>query len=179
MMLISIFLLLGATLLTIQTTIFTMLPSWMGNPDLLFLLVVFIAIRLDLFPGALLALFFGMMTDIFAGVFLGLFPVIYLLLFFLLQGLSRLLIIDESVHQAPLAAASYLFTNICIFLFAKILAPEAPITWSWRAIILGTLILAVIAIPFYHFCAWVNELAQTKIKKRSFLRSKTGNRFRI
>ncbi|MDH3394144.1 MAG: rod shape-determining protein MreD [Desulfobulbaceae bacterium] len=177
-MLIFSFLILGATLLTIQTTLFTMLPTWMGNPDLLFLLIVFIAIRFDVFPGAVLALLFGMMTDIFAGVFLGLFPVIYLLLFFMLQGISRLLIIDESVHQAPLAAASYLFTNSCIFLFAKILAPDSPLTWSWSGIILGTLILAVIAIPFYHFCAKIQELAQNDIKKRSFLRSKTGNRFR-
>lgn len=178
-MLIFSFLILGATLLTIQTTLFTMLPSWMGNPDLLFLLIVFIAIRFDLFRGALLALFFGLMTDIFAGVFLGLFPVIYLLLFFILQGLSRLLIIDESVHQAPLAAASYLFTNSCIFIFARILAPDSPLAWSWRNIILGTLIMAVIAIPFYHLCAMIHELAKNDLKKRSFLRSKTGNRFRV
>ncbi len=178
-MLIFIFLFLGATLLTIQTTIFTMLPSWMGNPDLLFLLIVFIAIRFDIFPGALLALFFGLMTDIFAGVFLGLYPVIYLLLFFLLQGLSRLLVIDETVHQAPLAAASYLLTSSSIFIFAAILAPDSPLVWSWRDIILETLILAVIAIPFYHFCALIYDLARQDIRKQSFLRPKSGNRFRV
>ena len=177
-MLIFSFLLLGATLLTIQTTIFTMLPAWMGNPDLLFLLIVFIAIRFDIFPGALLTLFFGLMTDIFAGVFLGLFPVIYLLLFFVLQGLSRLLVIDETVHQAPLAAASYLFTSSGIFIFATVLAPDSVLVWSWRDIILETLILAVVAIPFYHFCAKIHDLARQDIKNRSFLRPKSGNRFR-
>ncbi|MDH3360602.1 MAG: hypothetical protein OEL55_07000, partial [Desulfobulbaceae bacterium] len=116
---------------------------------------------------------------IFAGVFLGLFPVIYLLIFFALQGLSRLLVIDESVHQAPLAAASYLFTNSCIFIFANILAPNSPLNWSWRDIILGTLILTVVAIPFYHLCSKIYELAKNDIKKRSFLRSKTGNQFRV
>ena len=173
------FLLLGATLLTIQTTIFTMLPSWMGNPDLLFLLIVFIAIRFDIFSGALLALLFGLMTDIFAGVFLGLYPVIYLFLFFLLQGLSRLLVFDETIHQAPLAAASYLLTSCTIFIFATILAPDASLVWSWRDIILETLILAVIATPFYHFCAKIHDFTRQDINKRPFLRSKSGNRFRV
>ncbi|MDH4321341.1 MAG: rod shape-determining protein MreD [Desulfobulbaceae bacterium] len=178
-MLIFFFLMLGATLLTIQTTIFTMLPPWMGNPDLLFLLIVFIAIRFDIFPGALLALLFGLMTDIYAGIFLGLYPVVYLLLYFLLQGMSRLLVIDETVHQAPLAATSYLFTSSGIFIFATILAPDASLDWSWRNIILETLILAVIAIPFYHFCAKLQELVQGGLKNRTFLRPKTGNRFRV
>ena len=178
-MLIFSFLLLGATLLTIQTTIFTMLPSWMGNPDLLFLLIIFIAIRFDLFKGALLALLFGLMTDIFAGIFLGLYPVIYLLLFFLLQTISQHLIINETAHQSPLAATCYLLTCGSIYIFATILAPDAPLVWSWRDIILQMLILSVIATPFYHFCNNLHEFVQEGIKNRSFNRSNTGNRFRI
>jgi len=176
-MLIFSFILLGTTLLTIQTTIFPMLPAWMGNPDLLFLLVVYIAIRLDIFPGAVLALLIGLLMDIFAGVFLGLYPVIYLLLFFLLQGLSRHLVIDETVHQAPLAVASYLLASSGIYIFATILAPDASLTWSWRDILLSALILAVIAIPFYQLCSGIHNLALKGIKNRAFLRSKSGNRF--
>ncbi len=177
-MLILTFLLLGAALLIIQTTIFPLLPAWMGNPDLLFLLVVYIAIRLDIFQGAVLVLLLGLLMDIFAGVFLGLYPVIYLLLFFLLQGLSRHLVIDETVHQAPLAVASYLFASCGLYLFATILAPDAILNWSWRDIILSALILAVIAIPFYQFCSWSHELARKGINKSRFTRAKSGNRFR-
>lgn len=178
-MLIFSFLVLGATLLTIQTTIFTLLPSWMGNPDLLFLLIIYIAIRFDIFPGAILALLFGLMTDIFAGIFLGLYPVIYLFLFFLLQTLSQHLIINETVHQPPLAATCFLLTSASIYIFASLLAPDAPIIWSWRDIILQMLILSIIATPFYQFCSNLQDLVLNGIKNRSFNRSNTGNRFRI
>ena len=177
-MLILTFLLLGATLLIIQTTLFPLLPAWMGNPDLLFLLIVYIAIRFDIFSGAVLALLLGVLMDIFAGVFLGLYPVSYLLLFFLLQGLSRHLVISETVHQAPLAVASYLLANSGLYVFATLLAPGAPLTWSWRDIILEMLILAVIAVPFYQFCTGIHHLARKGIPKRPFLRPKSGNRFR-
>lgn len=178
-MLILTFLLLGATLLVIQTTIFPLLPTWMGNPDLLFLLIVFIAIRFDLFPGAVLVLLLGVLMDIFAGVFLGLYPVIYLVLFFLLQGLSRHLVINETVHQAPLAVASYLLANSGLYIFATILAPGASLTWSWRDIIVGMLILAVIAVPFYQICTGIHRRASKGLPRRRFLRTKTGNRFRV
>ncbi|MDH5298096.1 MAG: rod shape-determining protein MreD [Desulfobulbaceae bacterium] len=172
------FLLLGAAFLVIQTTIFPLLPEWMGKPDLLFLLVVFIAIRLDIFQGAVLALLFGLMMDIFSGVFLGLYPVIYLLLFFLLKGLAHHLVIDDTVHQAPLVAASSLFVNSGLFLMASILAPDSSLDWAWRDIILDTLILAVIAMPFYHFCTHFHCLVRQGIPKPTLTRSKTGNRFR-
>ena len=178
-MLILTFLLLGATLLIIQTTIFPLLPAWMGNPDLLFLLIVFIAIRFDLFPGAVLVLLLGVLMDIFAGVFLGLYPVIYLVLFFLLQGLSRHLVINETVHQAPLAVASYLLANSGLYIFAAVLAPGASLNWSWRDIIVEMLILAVIAVPFYQICTGIHRLARKGIPRQRFLRPKSGNRFRV
>jgi len=46
-MLVSVFFFLGVFLLILQTTLFQILPEWAGKPDLLFVLIVFLAIRMD------------------------------------------------------------------------------------------------------------------------------------
>ena len=97
----------------------------------MFLFIVFLGIYLDVYKGAVLALLFGLIMDIFSGVFLGLHPVIYLVLFFALQAISRHLAINESIHQIPLVALSYLLTASSIFIFTSILSPESRLYWAW------------------------------------------------
>jgi len=177
-----IFFLLGAFLLIFQTTLLHALPEWFGRPNLLFLLIVFIATNLDLFKGAVLALLFGLLMDIFSGVFLGLHPIVYLVLFFVLQRISKHLATNEAVHQMPLVAFSYLFSASSIFIFATILAPESKIYWAWGTEILQVLILAVICIPFFHIFKWITQVFDTQGQKKNknpFRRQKSGNRYTI
>ena len=99
---------LGTILLTIQTTLFHILPAWIGRPDLLFILVIFLATDMETFKGALLVLLFGFLMDIFSGIYLGMYPLLYLLLFFAIKTLSRHVVLVEIVHQVPLVVVSYL-----------------------------------------------------------------------
>jgi rod shape-determining protein MreD len=146
-MFIVIFLILGILILVLQTTFLQLLPVWLGKPDILFLLIVHISCQSEMLRGAVVVLLLGLLMDVFSGVFLGLYPVIYLLVFAFIKGISRRVALNEFAYQVSLALISYLFVSIGMFLFSYSLAPDTPPQWSWGAIVLQLLILAIIGGP--------------------------------
>ena len=148
-MFIIIFLTLGILILVLQTTFLQLLPAWLGKPDILFLLIVYVSCQADILRGALIILVLGLLMDAFSGVFLGLYPVIYLLVFAFIKGISRQIAINEFAYQVPLAVISYLFVGIGMFLFSFFLVPDSPPQWSWSIMLLQLLILAVIGTPVF------------------------------
>jgi rod shape-determining protein MreD len=177
-MLTLVFIILGSFLLVLQTSLFTVLPGWIGNPDLLFLLVVFLAARMANFQGFFLVLILGLLMDIFSGLTPGLFPLLYGALFLAIKFLSRQIIVDEPAHQPALAAISYLVCHSTIYLYLLAANQDIDITWSWHDILLAMLIQAVLALPLFQF---FNYLLRTFSADRDRLwlprRHKTGNRF--
>lgn len=177
-MFVAIFFALGIILLILQTTLLQVLPEWVGKPDILFILIVFIAVRMDVFKGAVLVLLFGLLMDIFSGIYLGLHPVIYLMLFFTLNGVTRHLAINETVHQVPIVTISYLLTCSGIFIFASMLSPENDLEWSWGRVLLQMVILAIITAPLFNLYTFVLSFFEDSSKLSYFLRKpKSGNRF--
>jgi len=172
-----ILLIFGIFLLLLQTTVLHVLPDWLGRPHLLLLFIVFLGTSHDPYRGAVLVLLLGFLMDIFSGSFLGLHPLAYLLLFAVLQTASRHLAINESVQQAPLVALSYLFTTGAIFVLAPVLGPKCRLAWSWSNEILQLLMLAVLAIPFFHLCTWITTVLAQKKPGNPFRRQKSGNRY--
>ena len=179
-MLIGIFFLIGTLCLILQTTLLHDLPAWMGQPDLLFLLIVFAATHLDLFKGAVLALLLGLLMDIFSGIFLGLYPLTYLLVFFVLKGITRHLAFTEAIHQVPLIVISYLFANSVIYITTSILAPQTDIAWAWGNMLLQILIMAAICIPAFSVFRWLQSRLTPKSGKPLFsLGPRPANRFKV
>lgn len=177
-MLIISFIVFGFFIFTLQTTLFPLLPTWIGRPDLVFLLVVFLAYRFDTIKGAALVFFIGLLLDVFSGIFLGIYPTIYLLIFFVLKMLSRH-IANEATYQAPLAVISYLFSACCVFIISSLLAPEIQLDWSWRTMLLQILMLAIIAMPFFLLCELYMNFCTTKLGRWRPLKLKgSGNRFK-
>jgi rod shape-determining protein MreD len=177
-MVIASFLLLGTILLVLQTSMLPLLPHWLGRPDPLFVLVVFAAIRLETYQGAVLALIFGLLLDIFSGPYLGLYPVVFLILFLVLRTLAVNLLLTEVVHQVPLTLISYLAATSGLYIFASLLAPENPLPWSWRGVLLQLFMLAVFTMPLFElYEALLVRLVQRK-KRRPALQVQTGNRFK-
>ena len=177
-MLIFSFIVFSLILFVLQTTLFAELPAWLGRPDLLFLVVVFLGFRFDIIKGAMLVFFIGLLMDIFSGIFLGIYPTVYLLVFFILKILSKHLA-NETTFQAPLAVLSYLFTASCIFVTSSLLAPEAHMEWSWRIMLLQSIMLAVVAIPFFSLCDLYMTFCSNKVVKwRPFKLRGSGNKFR-
>jgi len=178
-MLIAIFLAIGTLCLVLQTTLLHGLPAWMGQPDLLFLLIVFAATHLDLFRGAVLSLLLGLLMDIFSGIFLGLYPLTYLLVFFVLKGSTRHLAFTDTLHQIPLIVISYLFANAAIYIITTVLAPEAVLSWGWGNMFQQVIIMSVTCIPCCSIFRWL-QTRMTPGGNSSFLSlgSRPSNRFK-
>lgn len=155
-----LFLFEGLFFIVLQTTLLQALPSWMGAPDLLFILLIFCAVHVDLVPGIMLALFFGFCMDLVAGLYLGVYATIYLLLFLLIKAISSKLALQYLQHRPALTALSYLLAQSAIFLFNQILAEQEMFAWSWRPILLGTLLVAIFSIPCSQFFLLTEDLAK-------------------
>ncbi len=177
-MLILVFIILGSFLLVLQTSLFTGLPAWIGKPDLLFMLVVFLAVRMANVRGFFLTLLLGLLMDIFSGVTPGLFPLLYGGLFLSIKFLSRQIIFDEPAHQPTLAAISYLVCHSTIYLYLLATNRDIDLSWSWHDLLLAMLIQAVLALPLFQF---FNYLLKTFSADRDRLwlprRQRSGNRF--
>ena len=176
-MFVFVFLVLGMITLVFQTTLLQLLPSWLGRPDLMFLFIVYIACRAGIIKGAFRVLVMGFLMDVFSGIFLGLYPVIYLLVFAFIKGISRQIAINEFAYQVPLALISYLLVNTGMFVVSFMLAPDSPPQWSWRGIILQLVMLAVIGIPFFGFLENIMNHLGTGSMSRRLLGARHGNRF--
>ena len=172
------FFLLGLALLIIQTTLFSAMPDWLGRPDLLFIFIIFITVRLDIIKGALLVLMLSLIMDIFSGIFLGLYPVINLILFFIVHLLSRRFIISELPHQIPLVMSCYLFSNTMIFISTAMLAPENILPWNGKAIFFQILLLSILTLPFFALYDFLLSLRNSPEFFRLFGRQQRGNKFR-
>ena len=178
MILAFILLVLGSLLLVMQCILAQTLPPWMGKPDLLFVLVIFIAIDLDIFWGALLAFAFGLLMDIFSGIYLGMYPLLFILIFFAIKLASRRLIVNEIAHLPALIVTCYFIMSCSFFILSTPLVPGAELNWQWREIFLQALILVIISIPlrqlFIRFIALF-----TKVKSSSIgpIRPQSRHRF--
>ena len=172
------FFILGIITLVLQTTLVQLLPAWLGRPDLMFLLIVYIACRAGIIKGAFLVLVMGFLMDVFSGVFLGLYPVIYLLVFAFIKGISRQISINEFAYQVPLALISYLLVNTGMFLVSIMLAPDSPPQWSWGVILLQLVMLAVIGIPVFGFFESIMRHLGIGSVPGLFLGARHGNRFK-
>lgn len=177
-MFVFIFFILGILVLVLQTTFLHLLPAWLGKPDILFLLIIYISCQSEHLRGAVIIVLLGLLMDVFSGVFLGLYPVIYLLVFAFIKGISRRVAINEFAYQVPLALISYLFVNIGMFMFSFFLQPESPPQWSWGAILLQLVMLGVIGAPVFGFLdSCMNFYRNTSASGR-LLGSKKANRFK-
>jgi rod shape-determining protein MreD len=177
-MFIAIFLLFGILILILQTTFLQLLPVWLGKPDILFLLIVYISCQPEILRGSVVILLLGLLMDVFSGVYLGLYPVIYLLVFAFIRGVSRRVAINEFAYQVPLALISYLLVSIGMFLFSYSLAPDTPPQWSWGAIVLQLLMLAVIGGPVVGIFDSIMNFYRTTSASGRLPGTKSVNRFK-
>lgn len=177
---IAVFLLIGLFLLTVQTSLFQGLPEWIGTPDLLFILVVFAAIYLDITQGAILCLVLGTAMEVFSGYFLGLYVLSYFIIFFLIRAVSSILSIKEPSQQPAITALAYLLANGLVYVFSLMLVEEDLSPWSWGGILQRVLIITILTIPFNRIFQLVMHQCDTKHEKRSFFVKKYGknNRYR-
>ncbi|MDP2106058.1 MAG: rod shape-determining protein MreD, partial [Desulfobulbaceae bacterium] len=143
----SLFFLLGIFFLSLQTTVLQSLPQWVGVPDLLFLMIVFLALYFKPWPGAVLTVLFGIVMEVFSGYFLGLYAMAYLMIFFVVKGLAAHFALDALNHQPPLVALAYLVVNAFVYLSSLMLVDGSLYPWGWGIMLQRALIVNILVIP--------------------------------
>lgn len=173
-----IFLLLGVFLLVAETSFLQFFPHWLGQPDLVFILLVFTAYKFDWFRGLMIAFLLGWMTDVVSGLFLGTYLLVAVLLFTIVKFLSQNNPVKETAYQIPLVGISYFVVQCVFYLLFSMAQPGSLPSWSWIRVVQETLIVVVAAIPCFVFLNWLYEkLKIRRITARSMRRT-SGNTFR-
>ncbi len=172
------FFIFGFVLLLLQTTVLYSLTASLGRPDFLFLLIVFCGLRMDIYVGVLLVLLLGLMVDVSSGVFLGMYPILYLLLFGILRGVTKHLVVEDSAQQIALVAICYLLMNAGVMVFSSVFAPETSFSWSWLQIFLQLIVLSLAALPFFYVCEKLLSTLKKWRSTRMMLHGRAGNRFK-
>ncbi len=172
------FLLIGIFLITFQTTVLQFLPSWFGSPDLVFILIAFLAYRFEVLRGLLLSFLLGWMMDVMSGIYPGMYLVEYLLFFIALNTLTLNSPLKESAYQVPLVGVFYFLAQFLLYFILSIMVNDSMVVWSWSRVLRETIILTVATIPCFLLFNTFNEfLLKRKAMKRSS-RKKAGNRYR-
>ncbi len=177
-MLTTFFFGLGVFLIVIQTTFFQFFPAWLGRPDLVYILVAFIAYRFDWFRGFFLVYTMGWMMDVVSGIYLGTYSIQCLLVFFSLKIVTENSPVKETAYQIPLVGISYFLVQMGFFFFYSIALPGTLPEWSWNRIVQETVILLVATVPcFLLFNSFFEYFLQRRLSQK-LLRRRSGNQFR-
>ena len=169
---------LGVLLIVIQSTLLQFLPAWFGRPDLIYILVSFIAYRFDWFRGLFLVIIFGWMMDVISGMYLGTFPLQYFLVFVSLKILSENSPMKETAYQVPLVGISYFLVQMALYSIYSLTLPDAIPEWSWGRVVLISGILTMATIPCFLLYNSLYEFLQKKRLSPKIMRRQSGNRFR-
>lgn len=177
-MLTLFFFFLGIFLIVIQSTIFQIFPTWLGRPDLVFILVTFAAYRFDWLRGFLLVYTLGWMMDVVSGMYLGTYALESLLVFFCLKLFTENSPVKETAYQVPLVGVSYFLMQLGVYFFYSVALPGTLPEWSWNRITRETLVLVAATIPCFLMFNSCYEYFLRRRLNRKPLRRKSGNQFR-
>ncbi len=170
-MLVFLFWALGIVLIVAQTTLLEYLPLWLGRPDLVFVLVAFIAYRFAWIPGIVLVFVLSWVLDVIAGIYLGLYPLVCLLVFTALKTLTNKSPVKESTYQIPLVGLSYFLMQIFFYFVYSLFLPDMLPEWSWPGTLQRTILVVLAAVPLFIL---FNRLYEYILTRR--LRSKPPRR---
>ena len=172
------FLVVGIFLITFQTTVLQFLPTWLGSPDLIFILIAFLAYRFEVLQGFFLAFVLGWMMDVISGIYPGTYLIEYLLFFVVLNTLTLNSPLKETAYQVPLVGVFYYLIQFMLYFILSIMVNDSMVLWSWSRVLRETIILTVATIPcFLLFNSFYEFIASRKVAKRAS-RKNAGNRYR-
>ena len=172
------FLVIGIFLITFQTTVLQFLPTWLGSPDLVFILIAFLAYRFEVLQGLLLAFLLGWMMDVISGIYPGTYLIEYLLFFVALNTLTLNSPLKESAYQVPLVGVFYYLVQFLLYFILSVMVSDSMILWSWSRVLRETIILTVATIPCFLLFNSFNEFILKRKAVKRTARTKTGNRYR-
>lgn len=177
-MVVITFLAIGLLLVILQTTLFMPTPVWPAAPDLYYILVAYLAYRMDLLRSLVILFPLSCVLDVLSGTVLGMYPAICFGGFFLLRFMADRLPVRESLYQVPMIAVSYLVVNWLVYVVLFFLEPVVLIPWSWPLVLLRAALIIVFSFPLFRVFERINRRLQGGFSPLKRLRVRSGNRFR-
>lgn len=172
------FIIIAVALVAFQTTVLRAVSSWLGAPDLVFILVSFVAYRFALLKGLGLVFILGWMMDVVSGIYLGTYLLQYLLYFMLLHTLATNSSIKASAYQVPLVGVSYFVIQFVLYFVLSLMVEDGLPLWSWSRVLRETILLTVATIPCFLLLNSCNEFILKRGSVRRSRRKPAGNTFR-
>ncbi|MGI6655971.1 MAG: hypothetical protein ACOX5Z_03925 [Desulfobulbus sp.] len=148
-MIIFSFLGIGLLLVLLQTTVFMPTATWPLAPDLYFVLVAYLAFRLDWVRSLIILFCLACVLDVLSGTILGGYGLICFLGFFLIRILAGKLPINESLYQIPLIGLSYLTVFGVVYCALNLFAPGWMVAWSWWKMAAHAVMVALFTYPLF------------------------------
>ncbi len=165
------FIALGILVIVFETTLIQSLPSWIGRPDFVFILVAFAAYRFAWLPGLVLTFILSWIIDSLTGITLGVYPLVCLTVFASLKALTTNNPLRESMYQIPLVGISFFLVQLVTYFLYSFTLPDFLPEWSWGRVFGETGILVVATIPcFLLLNAFCEYLERRKLQPRNLRR---------
>lgn len=177
-MIVIYFIVVGLLLVIVQTTVCMPSPVWLLAPDFYYVLVAYLAYRLDLFRSLLILFPLASMLDVLSGTVLGMYAILCFSGYFLLRLISGKLPVNESLYQIPLVGMSYLVVSWGVYLFLRFFEPGELVTWSWWEMIVRALLVTALAYPLFYVFDLIAKFSQRNFFLWNRLRLRTDNRRR-
>jgi rod shape-determining protein MreD len=172
------FIIIGLLLVIVQTTICMPTPVWLPAPDFYYVLVSYLAFRLDLLRGLIILFPLVCVLDVVSGTILGMYALLCFSGFVFLRQLSAKLPVNEILYQIPLAGMSYLVVSWGVYLFLELLQPGQQVTWSWWKMIVRALLVTVFSYPLFFLFDVIQKYSHRSFLHWNKLRLRSDNRRR-
>lgn len=171
-----VFFLVAIVTVVVQTTFLRALPFAWGAPDLIFILVVFVAYRFAWLPGLLLVFCTAWMFEVTASLRLGIYAIQCLVVFILLKTFTRNSPIRESFYQIPLAVLAFVLSQL-FSLFVSLVIDQRTVEWGWWPLLRDSMWFTVAAwILFKVFDALLSSVGYFSSRGRPMAKSLNGRR---
>ncbi len=177
-MLIVSFILLGALLAIVQTTVCMPSPVWLFAPDFYYILVGYLAYRLDLVRSLIILFPLGCILDVLSGTVLGMYSILCFSSYFLLRFVSGKMPVNESLYQVPLLSAGYLLVSWCIHFLLQFFVGEGLLEWVWWKMLVRTMLVALFTYPLFRLFDMVKRYSQRTFLPWNRMRLRSDNRRR-
>jgi len=172
------FIVVGLLLVILQTTICMPTPVWLPAPDFYYVLVAYLAFRLDLLRSLIILFPLVCVLDVLSGTVLGTYALLCFSGYFLLRQFSAKLPVNEILYQIPLIALSYLAVSWAVYLFLELLQPGQQVAWSWWKMLVRMMLVALCSYPLFFLFDLVQKYSQRSFLPWNRLRLRSDNRRR-
>ncbi len=172
------FIIVGLLLVVVQTTLFMPNPVWLLAPDLYYVLVAYLAFRLDLLRGLIILFPLACILDVLSGTVLGMYALLCFGAYFFLRQVSARLPINEVLYQIPLIALSYPAISWLVYVLLDFLGPGQQAAWSWWKIGVRAVLVAACTFPLFFLFDVVVKYSHRRFLPWKSLRLRSDNRRR-